>query len=53
MQLLKSAMVEGHLEDLRQILERTRRFGFRMNPKKCAFGVLAGNFWVFWFMKEG
>jgi hypothetical protein len=51
--VVKSATVEGHLEDLRQVLERTRRFGLRMNPKKCAFGVSAGQFLVFWFMKEG
>jgi hypothetical protein len=45
--VVKSASVEGHLEDLRQVLERTRRFGLRMNPKKCAFGVSAGQFWGF------
>jgi hypothetical protein len=39
--VVKSTSVEGHLGDLRQVLERTRRFGLRMNPKKCAFGVLA------------
>ena len=32
------------LEDLRQVLERTRRFGLKMNPKKCAFGVSADQF---------
>ena len=42
--VVKSATTGGHLEDLRQVLERTRRFGLRMNPKKCAFGVLAGKF---------
>jgi hypothetical protein len=31
-------------EDLRQVLERTRRFGLKMNSKKCAFGVSAGQF---------
>jgi hypothetical protein len=34
----------GHLEDLRQVLEWTRRFGLKMNPKKCAFGVSVGQF---------
>jgi hypothetical protein len=48
--IVKSALVEGHLEDLQRVLERTRRFRLRMNPKKCAFGVSAGQ-WVFWFMK--
>jgi hypothetical protein len=42
--MMKSVSVEGHLEDLRQVLERTRRFRLRMNPKKCAFSILAGQF---------
>jgi hypothetical protein len=42
--VVKSASVEGHLGDLRQVLERTRRFGLRMNPKKYAFGVSTGQF---------
>jgi hypothetical protein len=40
--VVKSASVEGYLGDLQRVLERTRKFGLRMNPKKCAFGVLAG-----------
>jgi hypothetical protein len=35
--VVKSASVEGYLDDLRQVLERTRKFGLRMNPKKCTF----------------
>jgi hypothetical protein len=50
--VVKSASVEGHLGDVRQVLERTRSFGVKMNPKKCAFGVSAGSSWVSWFMKE-
>ena len=42
--VVKSKSAEGHLEDLRQVLEWTRRFGLKMNPKKCAFGVSAGQF---------
>jgi hypothetical protein len=42
--VVKSVSVQGHLGDLRQVLERTRRFGLRMNMKKCAFGVSAGQF---------
>jgi hypothetical protein len=42
--VVKSASVEGHLEDVRQVLEQTRRFGLKMNPEKCAFGVSAGQF---------
>jgi hypothetical protein len=42
--VVKSASAEGHLGDLWQVLEQTRKFGLRMNPKKCAFGVLASQF---------
>jgi hypothetical protein len=40
--MVKSASVEGHLGDVWQVLERTRRFRLKMNPKKCAIGVSAG-----------
>ena len=43
----------GHLEDLRKVLERTWRFGLRMNPKKCAFGVSAGQFLGFLVHEQG
>jgi hypothetical protein len=42
--VVKSASVEGHLGDLRKVLEQTRRYGLKMNPKKCAFGVSASQF---------
>jgi hypothetical protein len=51
--VVKSALVEGHLGDLQQVLERTRRFGLRMNPKKCAFGVSAGQFLGFLVHQRG
>jgi hypothetical protein len=50
--VVKSASVEGHLGDIRQVLELTRRFGLKMNPKQCAFNVSTGQFLVSWFMKE-
>jgi hypothetical protein len=51
--VVKSASVEGHLGDLRQVLEQTRRFGLRMNPKKYAFGVSAGQFLGFLVHERG
>ena len=51
--VVKFASAGGHLEDLRQVLERTRRFGLRMNPKKCAFGVSAGQFLGFLVHERG
>jgi hypothetical protein len=37
--VVKSTLTGGHLGDLRQVFERTRRFGLMMNPKKCTFGI--------------
>jgi hypothetical protein len=51
--VVKSVSVEGHLGDLRQVLERTRRFGLKMNPKKCAFGVSVGQFLSFLVHERG
>jgi hypothetical protein len=51
--VVKSASVEGHLGDLWQVLERTRKFGLRMNPKKCAFGVSARQFLGFLVHERG
>jgi hypothetical protein len=42
--VVKSTSTGGHLEDLCQVFEWTRRFGLKMNPKKCTFGVSAGQF---------
>ena len=51
--VVKSKTAEGHLEDLKRVLERTRKFGLRMNPKKCAFGVTAGQFLGFLVHERG
>ncbi|KAK1653799.1 hypothetical protein QYE76_071604 [Lolium multiflorum] len=51
--VVKSAATDGHLEDLRRVLDRTRKFGLRMNPKKCAFGVTAGQFLGFLVHERG
>ena len=42
--VIKSAGLDHHLADLRLAPERMRRYGLKMNPLKCAFGVLAGKF---------
>jgi hypothetical protein len=51
--VVKSTSVRGHLGDLRRVLERTRMFGLRMNPKKCSFGVSAGQFLGFLVHERG
>jgi hypothetical protein len=42
--VIKSLDHESRLDDVRKTLECTRKHGLKMNPNKCAFGVLAGEF---------
>ena len=42
--LLKSRREESHLEDLRETFETLRSYNMKLNPRKCAFGVIAGEF---------
>ena len=42
--VIKSASLSHHLADLRLALKRMRQYGLKMNPLKCAFGVLARKF---------
>jgi hypothetical protein len=51
--VVKSTSTGGHLQDLRQFFEWTRRFRLKMNPKKCAFGVSAGQFLGFFVHEWG
>ena len=51
--VIKSAGLGNHLADLRLALERMRRYGLKMNPLKCAFGVLAGKFLGFIIYEKG
>jgi hypothetical protein len=47
---VKSDNMDGRLADLRLALERMRRYGSKMNPLKCAFGVSACKFLYLLFM---
>jgi hypothetical protein len=40
--VIKLVGFEEHISDLRVSLERMCKYGMRMNPLKCAFGVTAG-----------
>ncbi|CAL2239080.1 unnamed protein product [Prunus armeniaca] len=42
--VVKSPSKADHVGHLRQAFNRMRAHGLKMNPKKCAFGVTAGNF---------
>jgi hypothetical protein len=50
--VVKSVEFDGHMADLRIVFERMGKYNFKMNPLKCAFGVLAGRFLGF-IVREG
>nr|ABA96125.1 retrotransposon protein, putative, unclassified [Oryza sativa Japonica Group] len=51
--VVKSKEVDDHIADLRKVFERTRKYGLKMNPTKCAFGVSAGKFLGFLVHERG
>jgi hypothetical protein len=51
--VVKLNSMDGHLADLRLALERMCRYGLKMNPLKCVFGVSAGKFLGFIIHKYG
>jgi hypothetical protein len=42
--VVKSVGFEENMADLKLSLERMKKYGLRMNPLKCAFGVASGRF---------
>jgi len=51
--VIKSAGLDHHFADLRLALERMCRYGLKMNPHKCTFGVSAGKFLGFIIHEKG
>ena len=51
--VVKSRERRNHLEDLRKVFERLRRYQLKMNPLKCAFGVTSSKFLGFIVRKRG
>jgi hypothetical protein len=51
--VVKSDSMGSHLTNLRLALERICRYGLKMNPLKCVFGVSASNFLGFIIHKHG
>jgi hypothetical protein len=51
--VVKSEGYQEHLVDLHRTLECTRKYGLKMNPNKCAFGVSAGQFLGFIVHERG
>jgi hypothetical protein len=51
--VVKSAEYSSHIADLRKAFNKMRRYGLKMNPHKCAFGVSAGKFLGFIIHEHG
>ena len=51
--VVKSKARENHFSDLSRVFERCRLYKLRMNPLKCAFGVLVGKFLGFLVHQQG
>lgn len=51
--VVKSKEVDQHVDDLRKVFARCRKYKRRMNPLKCAFGVSSGIFLGFTVHRQG
>ncbi|XP_057793051.1 uncharacterized protein LOC131009656 [Salvia miltiorrhiza] len=51
--VMKSRRRNDHLQDLRIVFERLRKYQLKMNPLKCAFGVKSGKFLGFIVRHQG
>jgi hypothetical protein len=51
--VVKSVGFEEHMTNLKLSLERMKKYGLRMNPLKCAFGVTSGRFFEFIVHENG
>jgi hypothetical protein len=51
--VVKSHSTDHHLADLCLAIVRMSRFGLKMNPLKCVFGVSAGKFYGFIIHEHG
>ncbi|XP_027178217.1 uncharacterized protein LOC113777381 [Coffea eugenioides] len=51
--IIKSKRTEDHLDDLRKLFERLRKYNLKLNPAKCAFGAPAGKLLGFIVSKRG
>ncbi|XP_049382921.1 uncharacterized protein LOC125847297 [Solanum stenotomum] len=51
--VIKSKRSSDHLDDLRKLFERLRKYNLKLNPAKCAFGVPAGKLLGFIVSRKG
>ncbi|KAI3470756.1 hypothetical protein Pfo_027419 [Paulownia fortunei] len=51
--LVKSTKAEAHIADLAEAFRVLRRYGMKLNPSKCAFGVRSGKFLGYMEIERG
>jgi hypothetical protein len=51
--VVKLVDFSSHIADLRKSFDKMCRYGLKMNPHKCAFGVSAGKFLGFIIHEHG
>ena len=51
--IIKSLKVEDHARDLSQVFEVLSKYGMKLNPEKCVFGVQGGRFLGFMVSHRG
>ncbi len=51
--LVKSKKAEDHINHLEQTFEVLQKYGMKLNPSKCSFGVHAGKFLGYMVTKRG
>ena len=51
--LVKSIWEDDHLDNLNETFNTLRSYNMKLNPKKCAFGVMAGKFLGFMVSQRG
>ena len=51
--LVKSKQASDHLMDLRETFSALRKYGMKLNPEKCAFGVGSGKFLGYMVSRRG
>ena len=51
--LVKSRKEDDHLDDLKETFDTLYFYNMKLNPSKCAFGVMAGNFLGFIMSQSG